>query len=176
LAPTRRTSRGRRRSAGCRRVLPRAARAHRLHRARDRFPRGDRLRPRDRLVPSTVYSGADPGDGVPGAGGVAVAHGAVRGARPVHPRPRGTDPALRRRPGRHEASAPRVRQPLVRDQRAASTGHSTGPGGAIERARLPEGSLLALRPARVPGTGGDRPTRDRGGSRRHRVPRGPLLG
>jgi len=28
---------------------------------------------------------------------------------------------------------------------SASTGHSTGPGGAIERARLPEGGLLALR-------------------------------
>jgi quercetin 2,3-dioxygenase len=28
---------------------------------------------------------------------------------------------------------------------SASTGHSTGPGGAIERARLSEGSLLALR-------------------------------
>jgi redox-sensitive bicupin YhaK (pirin superfamily) len=30
-------------------------------------------------------------------------------------------------------------------QGSASTGHSTGPGGAIERARLPEGALLALR-------------------------------
>src|ERR687892_79825 len=28
---------------------------------------------------------------------------------------------------------------------AASTGHSTGPGGAMERARLSEGALLALR-------------------------------
>jgi quercetin 2,3-dioxygenase len=28
---------------------------------------------------------------------------------------------------------------------SASTGHSTGPAGAIERARLPEGALLALR-------------------------------
>ena len=28
---------------------------------------------------------------------------------------------------------------------SASTGHSTGPDGAIERARLPEGALLALR-------------------------------
>src|SRR5439155_25058975 len=27
----------------------------------------------------------------------------------------------------------------------ASTGHSTGPGGTIERARLPKGGLLALR-------------------------------
>jgi len=31
---------------------------------------------------------------------------------------------------------------------AASTGHSTGPGGSIERARLTEGSLLALRAGR----------------------------
>jgi quercetin 2,3-dioxygenase len=31
---------------------------------------------------------------------------------------------------------------------SASTGHSTGPGGTIERARLPEGSLLALRTGR----------------------------
>jgi quercetin 2,3-dioxygenase len=31
---------------------------------------------------------------------------------------------------------------------SASTGHSTGPGGAIERARLPEGALLALRTGR----------------------------
>jgi quercetin 2,3-dioxygenase len=31
---------------------------------------------------------------------------------------------------------------------SASTGHSTGPGGAIERARLSEGSLLALRTGR----------------------------
>jgi quercetin 2,3-dioxygenase len=31
---------------------------------------------------------------------------------------------------------------------SASTGHSTGPGGAMERARLPEGSLLALRTGR----------------------------
>ena len=31
---------------------------------------------------------------------------------------------------------------------AASTGHSTGPGGSIERARLTEGSLLALRTGR----------------------------
>jgi redox-sensitive bicupin YhaK (pirin superfamily) len=31
---------------------------------------------------------------------------------------------------------------------AASTGHSTGPGGSIERARLSEGSLLALRAGR----------------------------
>ena len=30
-------------------------------------------------------------------------------------------------------------------QGSASTGHSTGPDGAIERARLPEGALLALR-------------------------------
>ena len=31
---------------------------------------------------------------------------------------------------------------------SASTGHSTGPDGAIERARLPEGALLALRTGR----------------------------
>jgi redox-sensitive bicupin YhaK (pirin superfamily) len=31
---------------------------------------------------------------------------------------------------------------------SASTGHSTGPGGAIERARLPKGALLALRTGR----------------------------
>ena len=31
---------------------------------------------------------------------------------------------------------------------SASTGHSTGPDGAIERARLPQGSLLALRTGR----------------------------
>jgi hypothetical protein len=31
---------------------------------------------------------------------------------------------------------------------SASTGHSTGPEGSIERARLPEGSLLALRTGR----------------------------
>src|SRR6266498_3521308 len=31
---------------------------------------------------------------------------------------------------------------------SASTGHSTGPGGTIERARLPEGALLALRTGR----------------------------
>jgi redox-sensitive bicupin YhaK (pirin superfamily) len=31
---------------------------------------------------------------------------------------------------------------------SASTGHSTGPGGAIERARLKEGALLALRTGR----------------------------
>ena len=31
---------------------------------------------------------------------------------------------------------------------SASTGHSTGPGGSIERARLSEGSLLALRTGR----------------------------
>src|SRR5437773_11818755 len=30
----------------------------------------------------------------------------------------------------------------------ASTGHSTGPGGTIERARLPKGALLALRTGR----------------------------
>jgi redox-sensitive bicupin YhaK (pirin superfamily) len=33
-------------------------------------------------------------------------------------------------------------------QGSASTGHSTGPGGSMERARLPEGSLLALRTGR----------------------------
>jgi len=33
-------------------------------------------------------------------------------------------------------------------QGSASTGHSTGPGGSIERAQLPEGSLLALRTGR----------------------------
>jgi redox-sensitive bicupin YhaK (pirin superfamily) len=33
-------------------------------------------------------------------------------------------------------------------QGAASTGHSTGPGGSMERARLVEGSLLALRTGR----------------------------
>ena len=33
-------------------------------------------------------------------------------------------------------------------QGSASTGHSTGPGGTIERARLPEGALLALRTGR----------------------------
>lgn len=33
-------------------------------------------------------------------------------------------------------------------QGAASTGHSTGPGGSMERARLTEGSLLALRAGR----------------------------
>ena len=31
---------------------------------------------------------------------------------------------------------------------SASTGHSTGPGGAMERARLPEGALLVLRTGR----------------------------
>jgi hypothetical protein len=31
---------------------------------------------------------------------------------------------------------------------SASTGHSTGPGGAMERAQLPEGALLALRTGR----------------------------
>jgi hypothetical protein len=31
---------------------------------------------------------------------------------------------------------------------SASTGHSTGPGGTIERARLPQGALLALRTGR----------------------------
>ena len=31
---------------------------------------------------------------------------------------------------------------------SASTGHSTGPGGAIERVRLPQGGLLALRTGR----------------------------
>jgi redox-sensitive bicupin YhaK (pirin superfamily) len=31
---------------------------------------------------------------------------------------------------------------------SASTGHSTGPGGTMERARLPEGALLALRTGR----------------------------
>ena len=31
---------------------------------------------------------------------------------------------------------------------SASTGHSTGPDGAIERARLPKGALLALRTGR----------------------------
>jgi redox-sensitive bicupin YhaK (pirin superfamily) len=31
---------------------------------------------------------------------------------------------------------------------SASTGHSTGPGGAIQRARLPKGALLALRTGR----------------------------
>jgi quercetin 2,3-dioxygenase len=31
---------------------------------------------------------------------------------------------------------------------SASTGHTTGPGGAIERARLPKGALLALRTGR----------------------------
>jgi len=33
-------------------------------------------------------------------------------------------------------------------QGSASTGHSTGPGGSIEHARLPEGALLALRTGR----------------------------
>src|SRR3989440_6261731 len=33
-------------------------------------------------------------------------------------------------------------------QGSASTGHSTGPGGSMERARLSEGSLLALRTGR----------------------------
>jgi redox-sensitive bicupin YhaK (pirin superfamily) len=33
-------------------------------------------------------------------------------------------------------------------QGSASTGHTTGPGGAVERAPLPEGSLLALRTGR----------------------------
>jgi redox-sensitive bicupin YhaK (pirin superfamily) len=33
-------------------------------------------------------------------------------------------------------------------QGSASTGHTTGPDGAVERARLPEGSLLALRTGR----------------------------
>jgi hypothetical protein len=34
---------------------------------------------------------------------------------------------------------------------SASTGHSTGPDGAIERARLPKGALLALRTGGAPG-------------------------
>jgi quercetin 2,3-dioxygenase len=33
-------------------------------------------------------------------------------------------------------------------QGSASTGHTTGPGGSVERARLPKGSLLALRTGR----------------------------
>jgi len=35
---------------------------------------------------------------------------------------------------------------------SVSTGHSTGPGGAMQRAHLAEGALLALRPAGGPGT------------------------
>jgi hypothetical protein len=37
-------------------------------------------------------------------------------------------------------------------QGSASTGHTTGPGGSVERARLSEGSLLALRTGRARGT------------------------
>jgi redox-sensitive bicupin YhaK (pirin superfamily) len=37
-------------------------------------------------------------------------------------------------------------------QGSVSTGHSTGPGGAMERARLSEGALLALRTGRGHGT------------------------
>ena len=49
----------------------------------------------------------------------------------------------------HEASAPRVRQPLVRARRARRAPVTrTGPGGSVERARLSEGSLLALRTGR----------------------------
>ena len=60
---------------------------------------------------------------------------------------------------------------------SASTGHTTGPNGAIERARLTEGALLALRTGRgawhAEGIGEDEITR---GPRRHGVPRGPVLG
>ena len=60
---------------------------------------------------------------------------------------------------------------------SASTGHSTGPDGAIERARLSEGALLALRTGRgawhAEGIGEDEIER---GPRRHRVPRRAVLG
>ena len=61
-------------------------------------------------------------------------------------------------------------------QGSASTGHTTGPGGSVERARLSEGSLLAedgtWRLARR--SGGSR--RGRGGARRYGVPQRPVLG
>ena len=60
---------------------------------------------------------------------------------------------------------------------SASTGHSTGPGGAIERARLPTGALLALRTGRgawhAEAIGAEERT---GGPGRHRVPRRAVLG
>ena len=59
---------------------------------------------------------------------------------------------------------------------SASTGHSTGPDGAIERARLSEERSSRSGPGEVPGTPRDRGRRDRRGPRRHRVPRRAVLG
>ena len=62
-------------------------------------------------------------------------------------------------------------------QGSASTGHTTGPGGSIERARLSEGALLALRTGRgawhAEGIGADEVGRR---PRRHRVPRASCSG
>ena len=62
-------------------------------------------------------------------------------------------------------------------QGSASTGHTTGPGGSIERARLSEGSLLWLRTGRgawhAEAVGADERRR---GPRRHRVPGRAVLG
>ncbi len=60
---------------------------------------------------------------------------------------------------------------------SASTGHSTGPGGTIERVRLPKGGLLALRTGRgawhAEGIGAEERERR---PRRHRVAERAVLG
>ena len=123
---------------------------------------------------------ADPRDGFPGPGSIALPEGAVRAGRSDHPRARGTDatgPMLRKVDTKHPHRGFDNLWYVVKG--SASTGHSTGPAGLSSGggARLSEGALLALRTGQgVPGMLRDRERRDQRGSSRHRVPWRAVLG
>src|ERR687895_1830910 len=90
----------------------------------------------------------DPGHGAAHPRGLALPRGSVRTGRSIHPRPRRSRPAIgsgdvdTKHPHRGFDNLWYVLEGSV------STGHSTGPDGAMERARLSEGALLALRTGR----------------------------
>ena len=103
--------------------------------------------------------------------------GAVRAGRSVHPPPRRSAPAVGHEGRGHQASPPRVRQPLVRPRRVGQHGpqHRAGRShgeGATDRGR----TSGAQDGARCMARRGDRGGRARGGPSRHRVPERAVLG
>ena len=101
----------------------------------------------------------------------------VRAARPVHPRPRESPPALGADRCRHQAPAPRVRQPLVhprgvgqhRPQHGARRRDRAGPAARGRAARAQDRARCVARR-------GDRRGGARGGYGRQRVAERAVLG
>jgi hypothetical protein len=100
--------------------------------------------------------GTDPDDGDAGPGGAPLPRGAVRTARPVHPRARRPVPPVRDGGQRHQASAPRVRQPLVcaaglGQHRSHHHGSATSQWATNWQKQQLNSPLIRAPPARTPG-------------------------